>query len=212
MLPNTTLARPEDDAYNIQRGHSTSHTSTNRPCSNSPSPMDDSSPPSEVDYAERVAANCNMNIETTDPSHPSAENVTSFSFSLPASNPCICNDRPHFIQVFTMIQPHRPLLCFRSLHISNGSVSASLVGHVLYSADLMSATCIPHSLLMVHRYIYSRYSPVFLTLYQLYHSLPSSTLYSSSSLYLKLQPELLLKVVTFGKVSPTHLATGRTAN
>jgi len=49
--------------------------------------MDDSSSPSEVDYAERVAANCNMDIETTDPSCPSAENVTSFSFSLPASNP-----------------------------------------------------------------------------------------------------------------------------
>jgi len=49
--------------------------------------MDDSSPPSEVDYAERVAANCNMDIETTDSSRPSAENVTSFSFSLPASNP-----------------------------------------------------------------------------------------------------------------------------
>jgi len=49
--------------------------------------MDDSSPPSEVDYAERVAANCNMDIEITDPSLPSAENVTSFSFSLPASNP-----------------------------------------------------------------------------------------------------------------------------
>jgi len=95
-----------------------------------------------------------------------------------------CNDRPHFIQVFTMMQPHGPLLCFILLHISNGSVSASLVGHVLYSADLMSATCIPHSLLMVHRYIYSRYSPVFLTLYQLYHSLPSSTLNSFSSLYL----------------------------
>jgi len=107
-----------------------------------------------------------------------------------------CNDRPHFIQVFTMMQPHGPLFCFTSLHISNGSVSASLVGHVLYSADLMSATCIPHSLLMVHRYIYSRYSPVFLMLYQLYYSLPSSTLISSSSLYLKLQPELLLKVVT----------------
>jgi len=122
------------------------------------------------------------------------------------------NDRPHFIQVFTMMQPHGLLLCFISLHISNGSVSISLVGHVLYSADLMSATCIPHSLLMVHRYIYSRYSPVFLTLYQLYYSLLSSTLISSSSLYLKLQPELLLKVVTFGKASPTHLATGRTAN
>jgi len=51
--------------------------------------MDDSSPPSEVDYAERVAANCNMDIEITDPSLPSAENVTCFSFSLPTSNPCV---------------------------------------------------------------------------------------------------------------------------
>jgi len=58
------------------------------------------------------------------------------------------------------------------LYISNGSVSASLVGHVLYSADLMSAICSPHYYLMVHRYIYSRYSSVLLTLYQLYHSLP----------------------------------------
>jgi len=91
---------------------------------------------------------------------------------------------------------HELLLCFTFLHISNGSVSTSLVEHILYSVDLMPATCIPHLLLMVHRYIYSRYSSVFLTLYQLYHSLPSSTLISSSSLYLKLQPELLLKVVT----------------
>jgi len=87
MNLNTTLARPEDDAYNIQRGCSTSRTSTNGPRSNSPSPIDDSSPPSEVDYAERVAANCNMDIEITDPSLLSAENATCFSFSLPASNP-----------------------------------------------------------------------------------------------------------------------------
>jgi len=107
---------------------------------------------------------------------------------------------------------HGLLLCFISLHISNSSVSASLVGHVLYSVDLMSTTCIPHFYLMMHRYIYSRYSSIFLTLYQLYHSLPSSTLISFSSLYLKLQSELLLKVVTFGKVSPTHLVTGRMAN
>jgi len=91
---------------------------------------------------------------------------------------------------------HGLLLCFILLHISNGSVSASLVGHVLYSADLISATCIPHYYLMVHRYIYSRYSSVFPMLYQLYHSFPSSTLISSSSLHLKLQPELLLKVIT----------------
>jgi len=102
---------------------------------------------------------------------------------------------------------HRLLLCFILLHISNSSVSTSLVGHVFYLADLMSAICIPyillmsticipHILLMVHRYIYSRYSPIFPTLYQLYHSLSFSTLISFSSLYLKLQPELLLKVIT----------------
>jgi len=79
---------------------------------------------------------------------------------------------------------HRLLLCFILLYISNSSVSALLVGHVLYSADLMSAICIPHILLMVHRYIYSRYSLVFPTLYQLYHSISSSTLNSSLSLYL----------------------------
>jgi len=49
--------------------------------------MDDSSPPSEVDYAECVAANCNMDMEIMDPSPPLAENVTCFSSSLPASNP-----------------------------------------------------------------------------------------------------------------------------
>ena len=57
----------------------------------------------------------------------------------------------------------------------------------------MSAIYSPYYYLMVYRY---RYSSVFLMLYQLYHSLPSSTLISSSSLYLKLQPELLLKVIT----------------
>ena len=79
---------------------------------------------------------------------------------------------------------HGLLLCFILLHISNGSISASLVRHVLYSANLMSAICIPHILLMVHRYIYSRYSPVFPMLYQLYHSLPFSTLNLSLSFYL----------------------------
>ena len=87
MTPNITSVRLEDDAYNIQRGRPMSHTSTNGLCSTSPSPMDDSSPPSEVDYAERVAANCNMDIEIADPSLPSAENATNFSFSLLASDP-----------------------------------------------------------------------------------------------------------------------------
>ena len=66
--------------------------------------------------------------------------------------------------------------CFILLHISNGLVNPLLVRYVLYLTDLMSATCIPHFYLMVHRYIYSRYSFVFLILYQLYHSLSSSTL------------------------------------
>jgi len=79
---------------------------------------------------------------------------------------------------------HGLFLCFISLHISNGSVSTSLVEHVLYSADLISAIYTSHFHLMVYRYIYSRYSSVFLTLYQVYHSLSSSTLNSSSSLYL----------------------------
>ena len=87
MNLNTTSARLEDNAYNIQCGCLMSHTSTNRPRSNSPSLMDDSSPPSEVDYAEYITANCNMNIEIMDPSLPSGENVTCFPFSLPASNP-----------------------------------------------------------------------------------------------------------------------------
>ena len=59
------------------------------------------------------------------------------------------------------MQPHGQLLCFMLLHISNSSVNASLVEHVLYLADLMSAICLSHLLLIVHRYIYSRYSPVF---------------------------------------------------
>ena len=49
-----------------------------------------------------------------------------------------------------MMQPHGLLLCFTLLHMSNSSVSASLVGYVLYSADLMSAICIPYYYLMVH--------------------------------------------------------------
>jgi len=107
----------------------------------------------------------------------------SYSFSSFLTLSC-CYDQPHFIQVFTMMQLHGQLLYFILLYISNSSVSASLVGHVLYSADLMFTICFPHLLLMVHRYIYSRYSPVFGMLYQLYHFLPSSTLISSSSLYL----------------------------
>jgi len=62
--------------------------------------MNNSSPPSEVDYAERVAANCNMDIEITDPSLPLVENATRFSFSLPASNPHVpLEEAPNSINI-----------------------------------------------------------------------------------------------------------------
>jgi len=89
MNPNITTARPENDAYNIQHGCLTSYASDRGSHSTSPSPMDNSSPPLEVNYAEHVATNCNMDIETIDSSFPSVENFTRFSFSLPASNPCV---------------------------------------------------------------------------------------------------------------------------
>jgi len=63
-----------------------------------------------------------------------------------------CYDQPYFIQVFSMTLPYRllPLLTFSLLYYS--SVSASLLGHVLYSTDLMSAMYFSHFYLMVHRY------------------------------------------------------------
>ena len=113
------------------------------------------------------------------------QEISSSIFNAFSSSYIIARAIPVMIDLIdSRCSTHGLLLCFILLHISNGSVSASPVGHVLYSADLMSATCIPHFHLMVHRYIYSRYSSVFLTLYQLYHSLPSSTSISSSSLYL----------------------------
>jgi len=62
--------------------------------------MDDSSPPSEVDYAKRVAANCNMDIEITDPSLSPVKNTTRFSFSLPVSNSCVLlEEAPNSINI-----------------------------------------------------------------------------------------------------------------
>ena len=64
-LPNPE--RPPDTAVNIQHGQLPQQDFTNRTRSPSSSPMD-SSPPSEIDYAERVAASNNrMKVETFDP-------------------------------------------------------------------------------------------------------------------------------------------------
>jgi len=100
-----------------------------------------------------------------------------------------------------MIQLHGQLLCFILLHISNRSVSASLVGYVLYLANLMSVICFPHSFLMVHRYIYIYI--VDTLLYSLCFTnciIPflSQLSYHPQVFTWVLQPELLLKVITTG--------------
>ena len=75
---------------------------------------------------------------------------------------------------------HGLLLLLTLPCLYSSSVSTSLVGHVLYSADLMFAIYFSHFHLMVHS---SKYSLVFPTLYQLYHSPFSFTLNLPSSLY-----------------------------
>ena len=71
MSPNfeNTIARPDDTALSIQRGHPPSRTSTESSRSLSPSLMDNS-PPSDCNYAERVAAQNNMDIEADNAPHP----------------------------------------------------------------------------------------------------------------------------------------------
>jgi len=87
MNPNIeqTIARPDDTALNIPRGRSNDRANSKVPRSMSPSPMDDSSTPSEGDYAERVAAQNNMEVEVSHTSPPS--NIPSYDFSLPPSQP-----------------------------------------------------------------------------------------------------------------------------
>jgi len=72
MNPNIeqTIARPDDTALNIPRGRSNDRANSKVPRSMSPSPMDDSSTPSEGDYAERVAAQNNMEVEVSHTSPP----------------------------------------------------------------------------------------------------------------------------------------------
>jgi len=85
MSLEITTARPEDNALNIQHRHPLLRTNAGGLCI-SISSMDNSSPPSEIDYAECVAANYNMDIEESNPSSPSINNARQYNFSLPSSN------------------------------------------------------------------------------------------------------------------------------
>jgi len=87
MSLEITTARPEDNALNIQYRHPLSRTNAGGPHT-SISPIDDSSPLSEIDYAEHIATNYNMDVKKSNPSPPSINNARQYSFSLPLSNPC----------------------------------------------------------------------------------------------------------------------------
>jgi len=84
MSPNfeNTIARPDDTALSIQRGCPPSRASTQSSRSLSPSLMDDS-PPSDCDYAKRVAAQNNMDI-VADNAPPSA-GPQKYDFTMPPS-------------------------------------------------------------------------------------------------------------------------------
>ena len=88
MNPNVecTKMRPDDTALSIQRGRPPSYASTESSRSSSPSLMDDS-PPSDCDYAERVAAQNNMDIEADNA--PSDAGPQRYDFAMPPSQtPC----------------------------------------------------------------------------------------------------------------------------
>ena len=82
MSPNfeNTIARPDDTALSIQRGRPPSRASTQSSCNSSPSLMDDS-PPSDCDYAEQVAAQNNMDIETDNA--PPFAGLQKYDFTMP---------------------------------------------------------------------------------------------------------------------------------
>ena len=81
-----TTARPEDTAFNIQRGRPPMRTENQGPRSTSPSPMDNVSTSSTGDYAERVAALNNMEVDASQTPLLSSD-VTSYNFMLPPSQP-----------------------------------------------------------------------------------------------------------------------------
>lgn len=87
-----TLERPADTAVNIQRDRPTSRVSVGGPRSTSSSPMD-SSPPSEMDCAECVCAQNNMDVVSDNAPSPPIQNAPdrTFDFALPASRPACGN-------------------------------------------------------------------------------------------------------------------------
>jgi len=110
--------------------------------------MDNSSPPLEVDYAERVAANCNMDIEITDPSLPLVENATRFFFSLPASNPHVpLEEAPNSVDIF--MEPSPPEVIPYSINVpadpslwNRNFMATSLFGtNEFLSSDINNITC-----------------------------------------------------------------------
>ena len=100
MNTNSTKKRSEDDTYNIYHGRSLSQTSADKPCSNSPSFMDDS-PPSEMDYAKRVVLENNIKMSIAEPLIASNNPTQSYNFALPplqpscAINKAISNSSPN---------------------------------------------------------------------------------------------------------------------
>jgi len=91
MNTNSTKERSEDDTYNIYHGRSLSQTSADKPCSNSPSFMDDS-PPSEMDYAKRVVLENNIKMSIAEPLIASNNPTQSYNFALlPLQPSCAIN-------------------------------------------------------------------------------------------------------------------------
>ena len=86
-----TTAHLDNTTINIKQGHLSIRTNDKGSCSTSSSPMDDAFMSSEDNYAERVAAQNNMDMEVSHPSLPS--DVPSYDFTLPPSQPpCISHE------------------------------------------------------------------------------------------------------------------------
>ena len=103
-------------------------------------------------------------------------------------------------------------MIFPTLHLSNNlkekkrNINIDLA--ILPSHDMFftqQTSCLPHVFLITTSWYIGIYSPIFLMLYQLYHSLPQ-LLYHPQVFAWVLQSELLLKVITrrFPKIQPDH--------